>query len=113
MKENKVPSGINSKFVANGPDITINANHNYVKKFTAVHADKGNWKLVADNSIQHEMVIPNNSSQGNLIKQTQGLTGIKWRTDAKVNYLDTSTGTIILLTASEMRSKHEKNYVQV
>lgn len=109
----KGPDGSDIQIVANGPDITINADHTYVKKFTDVNSDKGNWRLISNNQVEYEMVIEKESRQGNLIKQTQVLLGKKWRTDSKGNYLDASTDKIVLLTENEMRIEYHKKYVQV
>ena len=109
----KGPDGSDIQIVANGPDITINADHTYVKKFTDVNSDKGNWRLISNNEVEYEMLIEKDSRQGNMIKQTQELLGKKWRTDSKGNYLDASTDKIILLTENEMRVEYHKNYVLV
>ena len=113
MQDYKGPDGNDIKIVANGLDITINSDHTYVKKFTDVNLDKGNWKLISKNEVQYEMVIEKNSRQGDMIKQTQELTGKKWPTNTSGNYLDTSSDKIILLTEKEMRVKYHKNYVLV
>jgi hypothetical protein len=113
MQDYKGPDGNDIKIVANGPDITINSDHTYVKKFTDVNLDKGNWKLISKNEVQYEMVIEKNSRQGDMIQQTQELTGKKWRTNTSGNYLDTSSDKIILLTDKEMRVKYHENYVLV
>lgn len=107
------PDGTDIQIVANGPDITINADHTYVKKFTDVNSDKGNWRLISNNEVEYEMVIEKDSRQGNMIKRTQELLGKKWRTDSKGNYLDASTDKIVLLTGNEMRVEYHKKYVLV
>ncbi|MBK7389223.1 MAG: hypothetical protein IPI23_09195 [Bacteroidetes bacterium] len=109
----KGPTGSDSQIVANGPDITINADHTYVKKFTDVDSDKGNWRLISNNEVEYEMVIEKDSRQGNMIKQTQELLGNKWRTDSNGNYLDASNDKIVLLTENEMRVEYHKKYVLV
>ena len=109
----KGPDGSDIQIVANGSDITINADHTYVKIFTDVNSDKGNWRLISNNEIVYEMVIEKDSRQGNMIKQTQELLGKKWRTDSNGNYLDASTDKIILLTENEMRVEYHKKYVLV
>jgi len=109
----KFPDGSDIQIVANGPDITINADHTYVKKFTDVNSDKGKWKMVSNNEIDYEMVITKDSRQGNMIKQAQELLGKKWRTDSNGNYLDGSTEKIVLLTEDEMRVEYHKKYVLV
>jgi hypothetical protein len=109
----KRPDGSDIQIVANGPNITINADHTYVKKFTDVNSDKGNWRLISNNQVEYEMVIEKDSRQGNMIKQTQELMGKKWRTDSKGNYLDASADKIVLLTENEMRVEYHKNYVLV
>lgn len=112
-RDYKGPDGSDIQVVANGPDITISADHTYVKKFTDVNSDNGNWRLISNNQVEYEMVIPKDSRQGKMIKQTQELLGKKWRTDSKGNYLDASNDKIILLTENEMRVEYEKKYVLV
>ena len=109
----KGPDGSDIKIVANGPDITINADQTYVKKFTDENSDQGKWRLLANNEVEYEMVIEKDSRQGDMIKQTQELFGKKWRTDSKGNYLDASSDKILLLTENEMRVEYHKNYVLV
>jgi hypothetical protein len=109
----KGPDGSDIQIVANGPDITINADHTYVKKFTDVNSDRGNWRLISNNEVEYEMLIEKDSRQGNMIKQTQELLGKKWRTDSKGNYLDASSDKIVLLTENEMRVEYHKKYVLV
>jgi hypothetical protein len=109
----KGPEGNDIEIVANGPDITINSDHTYIKKFTNINSDKGNWRLISDNEVEYEMVIEKNSRQGNMIHQAQELMGKKWRTDSKGNYLDASSDKIILLTENEMRVEYHKTYVLV
>jgi hypothetical protein len=109
----KGPDGSDIQIVANGPDITINADHTYVKKFTDVKSDKGNWKLISNNQVEYELVIPKDSRQGSMIKQTQELLGKKWRTDSIGNYLDASTDKIVLLSENEMRVEYHKKYLLV
>jgi hypothetical protein len=109
----KGPDGSDIQIVANGPDITINAEHTYVKKFTDVNSDKGNWRLISNNELEYEMVIEKDSKQGNMIKQTQELLGKKWPTDSKGNYLDASSDKIVLLTENEMRVEYHKKYLLV
>jgi hypothetical protein len=107
----KVPNGSDIQIVANGPDITINADHTYIKKFTNINSYKGNWRLISNNEVEYEMVIEKDSRQGSMIKQTQEFLGKKWRTDAKGNYLDASSDKIVLLTENEMRVEYHKKYV--
>jgi len=109
----KGPDGNDMQIEANGPDITINADHTYIKKFTEVNSDKGVWELISNNQIEYEMVIPKDSRQGNMIVQTQELLGKKWRTDYNGNFLDTSKDKIVLLTETEMRIEYYKKYVLV
>jgi hypothetical protein len=99
--------------VANGPDITINADNTYIKKFTELKSDKGTWRLISKNEVKYEMVIAKDSRQGAMIKQAQELFDKKWRTDSDGNYLDSSTDKIVLLTENEMRVEYHKNYVLV
>ena len=113
IQDYKGPDGSDIQIVANGPDITINADHTFVKKFTEVNSDKGNWRLASNNEVEYEMVIKKNSRQGNLIKKTQELLGKKWQIDSKGNYLDTSFDKIVLLTENEMRVEYHKKYVLV
>ncbi|MGY5351090.1 hypothetical protein ACXGQW_00715 [Wenyingzhuangia sp. IMCC45533] len=98
---------------ANGPDIIINEDGTYSKKFTEENIDKGNWKLVSENEIQFEMVIPKNSRQGKLIVFTQKLINKKWRKDNKGNFLDVSNDIVISINESEMRLVYEKEYIQL
>lgn len=109
----KGPDGSDIQIVANGPDITINDDHTYIKRFTEVNSDKGNWRLISNNEVEYEMVIEKGSRQGNMIKQTQELLGKKWRTDTNGNYLDASIDKIVLLTENEMRVEYHKKYVLV
>lgn len=109
----KGPDGRDIQIVANGPDITINVDHTYFKKFTDIYSDKGTWKLISNNEVVYEMIIEKDSRQGNMIQQTQILLGKKWRTDSKGNYLDASTDKIVLLTDNEMRVEYHKKYVLV
>lgn len=109
----KGPDGSDIQIVANGPDITINDDHSYIKKFTDVNSDKGIWRLISNNEIEYEMVIEKDSRQGNMIKQTQELLGKKWQTDSKGNYLDASSDKIVLLTENEMKVEYHKKYVLV
>ena len=109
----KGPDGNEIQIVANGPDILVNSDHTYIKKFTDVNSDKGNWRLISNNEVEYEMVIEKDSRQGNMIKQTQELLGKKWRTDSKGNYLDASTDKIVQLTENEMRVEYHKKYLLV
>lgn len=112
-QDNKGPDGKDIKIVASGPDITINADQTYIKKFTDLNSDKGNWRMMANNEIEYEMIIEKDSRQGDMIRQAQELFGKKWRTDSKGNYLDASSDKILLLTENEMRVEYHKNYVLV
>lgn len=109
----KGPNDSDIQIVATGPDITINSDNTYLKKFTDVNSDKGNWRLISKNEVEYEMVIEKDSRQGNLIRQTQEFLGKKWRTDSNGNYLDTSTDKIVLLTENEMRVAYHEKYVLV
>jgi len=109
----KGPDGSDIKIVANGPDITFNANYTYIQKFTDVNSDKGNWRLLSNNQIEYEMVVEKDTRQGNMIKQAQEFLGKKWRTDSKGNYLDGSTDKIVMLTENELRIEYHKKYVLV
>lgn len=113
IQDYKGPDGSDIQIVANGPDITINADHTFVKKITEVNSNKGNWRLASNNEVEYEMVIKKNSRQGNLIKKTQKLLGKKWQIDSNGNYLDTSFDKIVLLTENEMRVEYHKKYVLV
>ena len=113
IQDYKGPDGGEIKIVANGPDITINADRTYVKKFTTVNSDRGNWKLISKNEVQYEMVTEKNSRQGNMIKQAQELLGKKWSTDSNGNYLNSSVDKIVLLTENEMRVEYHKKYILV
>jgi hypothetical protein len=113
IQDYKGPDGNDIQIVANGPDITINSDHTYVKKFTDVNSDKGNWKLISNSEVEYEILTEKDSRQANMIKQAQELFGKKWRTDSKGNYLDASSDKIILLTENEMRVEYHKSYVLV
>ena len=93
--------------------LSISAFSQTIKKFTEVNSDKGVWKLISNNQIEYEMIIPKDSRQGNMILQTQELLEKKWRTDNKGNFLDASTDKIVLLTKTEMRIEYYKKYVLV
>jgi hypothetical protein len=109
----KFSDGRAFQIAAKGPDITINVDHTYVKKFTDVNSDKGNWKMISNNEIEYGMLIAKDSREGNMIKQAQELLGKTWRTDSNGNYIDGSTDKIILLTENEMRVEYHKIYVLV
>jgi hypothetical protein len=112
-KDYKGPDGKEIPIVATGPDITINSDHTYVKKFTSVNSDIGHWKLVSNDEIEYEMVILKDSRQGNLIRQMQALYGKKWRTDSDGNFLDSSTDKLVSLTEDEMKVRYESKYVLI
>jgi hypothetical protein len=57
IQDYKGPDGKEIKIVASGPDVTINKDYSYVKKFTEVNSDKGTWKLISENEIEFEMPI--------------------------------------------------------
>jgi antitoxin component YwqK of YwqJK toxin-antitoxin module len=110
----KYPNGEEMKIIASGPDITINKDGTYKKKFTENNTDYGNWKFISEKEIEYEMFIPRNSRQGKLIIQTQKLLpNKKWKQDENGNFLDSSTDKIIEMTENEMKVEYEKDYVLI
>ncbi|MGK0448969.1 MAG: hypothetical protein ACJA2M_002771, partial [Polaribacter sp.] len=113
IQDYKGPDGKEIKIVANGPDITINKDYSYVKRFTEVNSDNGIWKLISENEIEFEMLIPKDSRQGNMIIQTQKLLGKEWRTDKNGNFLDASTDKILSIDKDRMTIEHEGKYILI
>lgn len=113
IQDYKGPDGKEIKIVASGPDVTINKDHSYVKKFTEKNSDKGTWKLISENEIEFEMLILKNSGQGNMIIQTQKLLGKEWRTDENGNFLDASTDKILSIEKDRMTIDHEGKYILI
>jgi len=108
------PNGEKMKIVASGPNIILNLDGTYRKKFTEENTDIGNWKIKSKNEIEYEMVILKNSRQGKLIIQTQKfMPDKKWRKDEKGNFLDASSDKIIELTETEMKVEYEKDYILI
>lgn len=85
-----------------GPDIIINSNGSFTKKFSERNIDKGAWALLAENKIRFELVVSRDSRQGMLILQTQNLINKKWRQDNNGNFLDSHTEVIVFLTNSRL-----------
>ena len=112
--ERNMPNGKPMTLIAKGPDITINEDGTYVKKFTPENSDTGVWRIKSNNEIEYEMIIPENSRQGRLIVQAQKmLPNKKWRKDDKGNFLDASSDKIIELTDMKMKVEYEENYLLV
>lgn len=109
----KGPNGMDMNIVAKGPVIEIYEDKTYTKKFTEVNTDSGNWKLISENEIEFEMVIPENSRQGKLIKQTQKFIPKKWRKDKDGSFLDASIDKIIGITENELKIEFQKNYIMI
>jgi hypothetical protein len=101
------------KIVASGPNITINENGTYEKKFTEDNTDYGNWKFLSEKEIEYELVTPINSRGGKLITQTQKFIKNRWEKDGNGNYLEKNKDIIILLTNSEMKVEHQKDYILI
>lgn len=107
------PNGESTRVQANGPDISIRADHTYEKRFTTEHGDAGRWSIGSPTELVYTMVIPMNSRQGDMIRLTEQMFSTKhWQIDGKGNYLDSSTDHLVLLTAEEMRVNQE-GYVYV
>ena len=113
VQDYKGPDGKEIMIVAKGPNVIMNSDHSYTKIFAESNSDYGNWKLLSENEIEFEMVIPKYSRQGKIIIKTQELLEKKWRTDVKGNFLDSSTDKIISLTENKMEVEYEKDYVLV
>ena len=112
--DRNMPNGKQMILNANGPDITINSDGTYIKKFTPENSDYGIWRIKSNNEIEYEMIIPEDSRQGRLIIQTQNLfPNKKWRKDDKGNFLDASSDKVIELTDKEMKVEYEKDYLLV
>lgn len=112
--DRNTPDGKPMTLNANGPDIIIKSDGTYTKIFTPQNSDYGVWRIKSSNEIEYEMVIPENSRQGQMIIQTQKFfPDKKWRKDEKGNFLDASTDRIIKLTESEMKVVYEKDYILV
>ncbi len=109
----KYPNGKEMKIVASGPNIIINKDGTYEKKFTKENTDYGNWEMLTEDEIKFEMVIPKNSEQAKFIAIAQKAMGKKWKEDEKGNYLDSSTDKIISLTETIMKIEYEKDYVLI
>jgi antitoxin component YwqK of YwqJK toxin-antitoxin module len=110
----KYPNGKEMKIVASGPDITLNKDGTYEKKFTENNTDYGNWKFLSEKEIEYELFIPKDSKQGKLIIQTQKLLpNKKWKKDENGDFLDTSSDKIIEITENEMKIEYEKNYILI
>ena len=107
------PNGEKTKIVASGPEITLNKDGTYTKKFTEENSDNGNWKIISRNEVEYEMLILKDSKQGKMIQMTQKLLNKKWRQDEKGNYLDSSTDKITLLSQTEMKVEYEKEYTLI
>ncbi|SNR14747.1 hypothetical protein [Tenacibaculum jejuense] len=108
------PNGEKMKIVASGPDITLNSDGTYLKKFTKENTDSGNWKIISESEIEYQMVIPKDSRQGKLIIQTEKfMPNKKWRKDENGNFLDASSDKIIELTLTEMKIEYEKDYILI
>lgn len=108
------PNGEKMKIVASGPNITLNSDGTYKKKFTEENTDSGKWKIISENEIEYIMVIPKNSRQGKMIIQTQKLLpNKKWKKDGNGNFLDASSDKIIQLTENEMMIEYEKDYLLI
>jgi len=101
--------GKESKILCSGPNISIYPDNTYIKVFTEINSDKGNWKLISKDEIEYVMVIPKESRQGRLIIQTQKMLNKKWRQDDKGNFLDEHSEKILLLTEDRMEVEYE-NY---
>ena len=109
--DRKTSNGKPMTLIANGPDIIIKSDGTYTKIFTPENSDYGIWRIKSSNEIEYEMVIPENSRQGQLIIQTQKFfPDKKWRKDEKGNFLDASSDKIIELTETEMKVEYEKKY---
>ena len=112
--DRKMPDGKPITLKANGPDILINEDGTYVKKFTPENSDTGVWRIKSNDEIEYEMIIPENSRQGQLLVQTRKMfPNKKWRKDEKGNFLNASTDKILELTTMEMKVEYEENYVLV
>lgn len=109
----KYPNGKEMKIVASGPNITINENGTYEKKFTEQNSDFGNWKFLSDKEIEYELVTPINSKSGNLITKTQQFLNKKWEKDGKGNYIEKITETILSLTDSVMKIQYQNDYILI
>lgn len=113
IQDYKGPNGEDIELDASGPKIILKPDHTYIMTFTETHSDKGNWAIISDNEIKFEMVIPQDSKQGDRIRQTQKMLGKKWETNANGDYLDSSTLSIIALTNNEMKIKYNQSYIQI
>jgi hypothetical protein len=113
IQDYKGPDGKEIKIVASGPDVTINKDYSYVKKFTEVNSDNGTWKLISENEIEFEMLILKDSRQGNMIIQTQEMLGKEWRTDANGNFLDASTDKILSIDKDRMTIEYKDKYILI
>ena len=109
----KYPNGKEMKIVASGPEIIINADGTYEKKFTEENTDLGNWRILSDTEIEYELLTPINSRGGKLIKRTQKFVKNRWKKDGKGNYTEKIKEKIIALTNSEMKIEHQKDYLLI
>ncbi len=112
--DRNTPDGKPITLNAKGPEIIIKSDGTYTKIFTPENSDNGVWRIKSTNEIEYEMVILENSRQGQMIIQTQKFfSDKKWRKDEKGNFLDASTDRIMELTESEMKVEYEKDYILV
>lgn len=101
------------KVIANGPEIIINKDHSYLKKFTEENSDIGTWEIITKNEIQFEIIIPMDSPQGKMILQTQKMLNKKWEEDTKGNFIDLSTDKIIIINETEMKIDYRNKYTLI
>lgn len=101
------PNGETIRVQANGPDISIRADHSYEKRFTPKNKDVGYWSLKGSNEVQYSMLVPMNSKEGEMLRLAGQMFNKTLPIDGKGNYLDASTDHLILLSSTEMRVLEE------
>lgn len=109
----KFPNGNEMKIVANGPNIIVNKDGTYEKKFDEDHTDYGNWKFLSEKEIEYELITPIHSRGGKLITQAQNAFNKRWEKDGNGNYLEKNKDIIIALTKSEMKIEYQKDYILI